>query len=48
MLTVGIPAASIVRAISPTDWLHSPQAGVSSTASTCCCLSSRATSGALR
>ena len=44
---VAIPAASTARWISPTDWLHRPQAGVSRAMSTLSSLSFSATPGAV-
>ena len=44
--TVGMPSASMARCISPTDWLQSPQPGVSTTMPTPASFSLIATSGA--
>ena len=46
--TVEIPAASIARWISPTDWLHSGQTGVRKATSTPSDLRCCPTSGAVR
>ena len=46
--TVLMPACSIIRAISPTDWLQSGQTGMRMTAPTCSARRRRATSGAVR
>lgn len=47
MEIVAIPAASTARWISPTDWLHRPQAGVSRAMSTPSSSNKSATCGAV-
>ena len=47
MEMVAMPVASTARWISPTDWLHRPQAGVSRAISTLSSLSFSATPGAV-
>ena len=46
-MTVGMPTSSMARAISPTDRLHCPQAGVRKAKSTPSARNLAATSGAL-